>query len=196
VLQGLLRPLGFSVYAASSGVEGIDLARRCQPDLVLLDIQMRGLSGWEVAAQLRAIDDTRPPGHERLKIVLVSANAHEFAGGNDGAAAHDGFVLKPVALETLLDAIAAQLRLDWTAAAPPAPPALAPPAPFADLGDAAASLAGLRHLGRVGHVRGIEAGLDALAADFPASRPLVDQLRGHLRAFDLKSFLKLLDSHG
>jgi CheY-like chemotaxis protein len=210
VLQGLLRPLGFSVYAASSGAEGIDLARRCQPDLVLLDIQMRGMSGWDVAARLRASDEARPPGtmRNRLKILLVSANAHEFAGGNDGAAAHDGFVLKPVELEVLLDAIAAQLRIDWESAEPAQAgasaalfdlgPDLGPdldPDPGPDLSSAAASLAALRHLGRVGHVRGIEAGLDALAADFPASQPLVEQLRLHLRAFDLKSFLKLLDAN-
>ncbi|MBC7522187.1 MAG: hypothetical protein H7268_13990, partial [Sandarakinorhabdus sp.] len=176
----------------------------------------RGMTGWEVAAWLRAADEARP-SRNRLKILLVSANAHEFASGNDGAAAHDGFVLKPVELEVLLDAIAAQLRIDWTSvvpgmtagvvaevvagevagAVPGVDPALAAvPVSLPDLGDAAASLAALRHLGRVGHVRGIETGLDALAADFPASQPLVEQLRQHLRAFDLKSFLKLLDAHG
>ena len=56
VLQGLLRPLGFSVFAARNGAEGIDLALRCAPDLVLLDIQMPGLSGWDVAERLRAIE--------------------------------------------------------------------------------------------------------------------------------------------
>jgi signal transduction histidine kinase/FixJ family two-component response regulator len=196
VLQGLLRPLGFSVYAASGGAEGIELALRCQPELVLLDIHMRGLSGWDVARRLRAMnEDSRAQSAVGpLKILLVSANAHEFVAGGDGAAAHDGFVLKPVELEALLDAIAAQLGLVWQAGEPSQTLAAASPIP--DLADAGASIARLRYLGRIGHVRGIESGLDALAADFPASQPLVEQLRGHLRSFDLKSYLKLLDSHG
>jgi signal transduction histidine kinase/CheY-like chemotaxis protein len=188
VLQGLLQPLGFTVYAASGGNEAIALAARCHPDLVLLDIQMRGLTGWDVAQRLRALDQGG-----RLKILIVSANAHEFAVGGDGAAAHDGFVLKPVELDTLLDAVADQLGIAWDAElrdpAPAAPP-------IADLGDASARLDRLRHLGRIGHVRDIDAGLDALAADVPASAPLVEQLRGHLRNFDLKSFLALLDKYG
>lgn len=184
VLQGLLRPLGFAVYAAAGGAAGLDLALHCRPDLVLLDIQMPGLSGWTVAARLRAAFG------DRLKILMVSANAHEFAAGNDGAAAHDGFVLKPVELESLLDAVAARLGLTWQSDGPDAAPAL-----VADLTGTAASLADLRRLGQAGHVRGIEAGLDSLAADFPASQPLVTQLRERVRAFDLKAFLKLLDTH-
>ena len=68
--------------------------------------------------------------------------------------------------------------------------------PLADLKGAAANLTELRRLGQVGHVRGIETGLDTLAASFPASQPLVDQLRSHVRAFDLKSYLRLLETHG
>jgi signal transduction histidine kinase/DNA-binding response OmpR family regulator len=192
VLQGLLRPLGFSVYAANNGPEGLDLARRCTPDLVLLDIQMPGMSGWEVASRLRA-SPVAPTDGGRLKILMVSANAHEFASGGDGDAAHDGFVAKPVELESLLDTIAAQLGLEWEERLAETG-ATAPPA--ADLSAAAASLAELRRLGQVGHVRGIEAALTALEAEVPDSGPLVEQLRGHVRAFDLGGYLRVLDNHG
>ncbi len=193
VLQSLLRPLGFSVYAAANGPDGIDLALRCAPDLVLLDVQMPGMSGWGVAARLRSIADAAPAGTARQKILLVSANAHEYATGGEGVAAHDGFIVKPVELDSLLDAIAAQLELDWTTdLAVSGDVGL----PVADLSGAAARLVELRHLGRVGHVRGIEAALTALADELPASRPLVEQLRGHVRVFDLGGFLRLLDAHG
>jgi signal transduction histidine kinase len=198
VLQGLLRPLGFSVYAASGGAEGIELALRCQPDLVLLDIQMRDLNGWDVARRLRAIEAGGIPlaAVGRLKILLVSANAHEFAAGGDGAAAHDGFVLKPVELEALLDAIAAQLGIDWQSGEPSG--VAPPPAPIAvpDLSAASATIARLRYLGQIGHVRDSEAALDSFASDFPESAATVDRLRDHLRRFDLKSYLGLLNSLG
>jgi signal transduction histidine kinase/CheY-like chemotaxis protein len=191
VLQGLLRPLGFSVYAASNGAEGLDLALRCAPDLVLLDIQMPGLSGWEVADRLRslAVSGQAAP----VKILLVSANAHEFAAGGDGGAAHDGFVTKPVELEALLDTIAGQLGLDWLPdAGAPADCAI----PAADLAPAAARIAELHRLGQAGHIRGIETALDALAEELPAARPLVEQLRARVRGFDLAGFLRLLDASG
>ncbi len=187
VLQGLLRPLGFTVYAASNGVAGLDLAARCAPDLVLLDIQMPGMTGWTVAQRLRA------QFGERLKIVMVSANAHEFAAGGDGNADHDGFVLKPVELETLLDVLATRLGLAWDAALPSPPPV---PPPAVSLQGAGGQIAELRRLGQLGHVRGIENELAALERDFPEAQALVAQLRDKVRAFDLKAYLRLLETHG
>jgi signal transduction histidine kinase/CheY-like chemotaxis protein len=194
VLQNLLRPLGLTVYAASHGQDGLDLARRCAPDLVLLDIQMPGLSGWQVAERLRAQMPPPSPEGRPLKIILVSANAHEFAAGGDGQAAHDGFIAKPVELEALLDVIAGQLGLAWLADG--AENADSGVLPATDLSTVAAHLAELRRLGQAGHIRGVEAALTTLAADLPASAPLVEALRTHVRAFDLEAYLQLLDAHG
>jgi CheY-like chemotaxis protein len=158
---------------------------------------MPGLSGWQVAARLRASAPPPSPEGRPLKIVLVSANAHEFAAGGDGHAAHDGFIAKPVELESLLDAIAGQLGLEWLSEEPAANAGAAPEGLSApDLSTAAAHLAELRRLGQAGHIRGVEAALDALAADLPASVPLVEALRTHVRAFDLDGYLRLLDTHG
>jgi signal transduction histidine kinase/ActR/RegA family two-component response regulator len=192
VLQGLLRPLGFTVFAAGNGAAGIDLALRCAPDLVLLDIQMAGLSGWDVAERLRAIEShaRAVDPARRLAILMVSANAHEYAAGADGRAAHDGFVLKPFDLDVLLDAIAAQLDLDWADVPVPAAAALPP----LDLAGAAPHLAELRRLGQAGHVRGLEARLQQLADAVPASLPLVAELRDQLKRYDLKAFRERLDA--
>ncbi len=199
VLQSLLRPLGFTVFAAGNGAAGIELALRCAPGLVLLDIQMAGLSGWDVAERLRVIESSARAvaGAEgaagpaqRLAILMVSANAHEYAAGADGRAAHDGFVLKPFDLDVLLDAIAAQLGIDW---ADPAAPVAAATAPL-DLAGAAPHLAELRRLGQAGHVRGLEARLRQFEADVPGSLALVDELRDQLRRYDLKAFRERLDA--
>jgi signal transduction histidine kinase/DNA-binding NarL/FixJ family response regulator len=187
VLQSLLRPLGFVVYAAGNGLEGVDLAARCQPDMILLDIQMPGLSGWETAALLRKAHG------ERVRIVMVSANAHEFSKGGDGRADHDGFVVKPVPLEMLLDTLAQQLDLRWIAAAVEALAApghaedVAPPA------DAGPYVNELRRLGRIGHIRGIQAKLDEMEAAAPGTRSLAERLRERVKAFDLKAYLRMLE---
>jgi signal transduction histidine kinase/CheY-like chemotaxis protein len=183
VVQHLLRPLDFIVFSATNGVEGLALAERCAPDLVLLDIQMPGGSGWEVAARLRAAHGTP------LRIVMVSANAHEFRTGGDGRSNHDAFMSKPVDLDALLDTIGHQLELTWTLAGDEvadAPPATLPEAarPF---------LATLRQYVRVGHVRAIEAALTDLETQVPGSAEAVAEMRRLSRDFDLRALARRLD---
>jgi CheY-like chemotaxis protein len=185
----LLRPLGFSVFEAGGGAAGLALADHCSPDLVLLDIQMPGTSGWDVAEQLRARFGPA------LRIVMVSANAHEFHAGRDGRRAHDAFLTKPVDLDALLDMIARQLSLDWivdeaeTVAAPRQAARALPPS-------AAPYLEELRRFMKLGHVRGIETTLVTLERNVPESADLVARLRPQLQAFDLRGLARTLDDVG
>ena len=57
-LEGVLKPAGFSVTSAGGGREGIDLARRNQPDLILLDLMMPEVSGFDVVEALNADEST------------------------------------------------------------------------------------------------------------------------------------------
>lgn len=183
VLETLLRPLGFDILSATNGAEGIALAERHAPDLVLLDIHMPGLTGWEVADALRAACGPA------LRIVIVSANAHEFQAGGDGRSSHDAFVFKPVELDALLDMIGRQLGLDWTVDG--APPVDAPPGEA--LPEAAAPLlAALRDHVRTGHVRAIETTLTALEQAAPGCDALLAEMRRHLDAFDLRALARML----
>lgn len=189
VVQHLLRPLDFIVFAATGGAEGLALAKHCTPDLVLLDIQMPGSSGWEVAAQLRAAFGGT------LRIVMVSANAHEYRAGGDGQSHHDAFLSKPVDLDALLDMVGRQLGIDWVASgdgqvgrkASQSPGALPPAAePY---------LVSLRHHVRTGHVRGIEKLLAELEAEVPDSAGAVAEMRRQLDDFDLRGLARRL-GHG
>ena len=187
VLQTLLSRLGFVVHVAGNGEEGLALAGRNPPDIVLLDIQMPGISGWDVCERLRARHGNA------LKIVMVSANAHEFRAGNDGCSAHDAFVTKPIDFDGLLAAIGTQLTLRWDEAdvsIPPtgrAPPVAGPPPEAADM------LRALRDLARIGHMAGIEDKLDEFEAAFPAAASFASVLRRHVNDFDLRSLGKALD---
>jgi signal transduction histidine kinase/DNA-binding LytR/AlgR family response regulator len=180
VVQHLLRPLNFVVFAANSGAEGLALAERCAPDLVLLDIQMPGCSGWEVAAQLRATFGNA------LRIVMVSANAHEYRAGGDGLSHHDAFLSKPVDLDALLDTVGRQLGISWITAdsADPGPDVGKAPAPLPP--SAEPYLVSLRHYVKVGHVRAIETLLAELEAEVPDSAAAVAEMRRLLDAYDLR----------
>jgi signal transduction histidine kinase/DNA-binding NarL/FixJ family response regulator len=188
VMQTLLRPLGFEVHAAGTGAEGIALAERDRVDLVLLDIQMPGMSGWETAERLRVTHDATMP------IVMVSANAHEFRAGNDGNSAHDGFITKPVDFDALLGIVCTKLGLTWQRAPSTVAPSEAEAQPLPP--EAAPYLETLRQLARIGHVRGIERTLDELAEAVPSAAALVAMLRRHTGDFDLRLLVKALDDAG
>lgn len=186
VVQRLLLPLDFLVFAATSGAEGLALAESCVPDLVLLDIQMPGCSGWEIAEQLRATFG------RSLRIVMVSANAHEYRAGGDGQSHHDAFLSKPVDLDALLDMVGRQLGVDWIVSGDgqvggeaSQPSGALPPA-------AEPYLVSLRHHVKTGHVRAIEKLLSDLEAEVPDSAGAVAEMRRHLDDFDLRGLARRL----
>lgn len=186
VVQRLLLPLDFLVFAATSGAGGLALAESCAPDLVLLDIQMPGCSGWEIAERLRATF------RRSLRIVMVSANAHEYRAGGDGQSHHDAFLSKPVDLDALLDMVGRQLGVDWIVSGDgqvggeaSQPSGALPPA-------AEPYLVSLRHHVKTGHIRAIEKLLADLEAEVPDSAGAVAEMRRHLDDFDLRGLARRL----
>ncbi|MBH1999868.1 MAG: response regulator [Sphingomonadaceae bacterium] len=186
VLRGLLEPLDFRVVEALNGRDGLDVADRETPDIVLLDISMPGESGWDICRTLR----------ERMgsavRIVMVSANAHEFHRGGDGHAAHDMFLMKPVDLDALLDVIADQLHIHWTGDTPAI--AVYPDEDMAlpNLPDEAGPiLADIEQKAIIGHVRGIESSISALK-NIDGAQPLVARLLVYLDRFDLKGLIRII----
>jgi signal transduction histidine kinase/FixJ family two-component response regulator len=185
VVQHLLRPLNFAVFAATNGTEGLALAERCSPDLILLDIQMPDYTGWEIAAQLRT---TFGRG---LRIVMVSANAHEFRAGGDGQSNHDAFLSKPVDLNALLEVIGRQLDLDWIAADDDIPEVNQRSAVLPK--EAGPYLESMRHYVKMGHVRAIETLLTELETAVPDSAGAVMEMRRLLSDYDLRALARRLD---
>ncbi len=193
MVRGLLEPLGFQVRAASDGATGLALAAQAQPDLVLCDVALGGESGWDVAARLRSRHGAA------LRIVMLSGEAPRPPSERSGEGpANDTFVMKPFDFTVLLDVIAEQLGIEWVRAA--GEPAVAPPdaagaaaarlpLPFASV--AAAHCAEIERLVRIGHVRAIEAEIDAIAALAPEAGPLAERMRAALDSFDLKALANL-----
>jgi CheY-like chemotaxis protein len=183
ILRSLLEPLGFRVHEALSGAAGIAIAAREPPDLVLLDISMPGESGWDVARSLRDAHGSA------IRIVMISANAHEFRRGSDGISSHDMFLMKPVSLDALLDVVADQLQLHWdgTEDERATHAAMAQPYAFAILPETAAPyLAEIEQKALIGHVRGMESKIRELQSVVPEAEPLAAHLLACLDRFDLK----------
>jgi signal transduction histidine kinase/DNA-binding NarL/FixJ family response regulator/purine-cytosine permease-like protein len=178
----ILQPLGFAVLVAADGPAALALVEAARPDLFLLDVQMPGMTGWELAKALRA------RGHIEATIVMLSANIGDTqpAAGEDDP--HDGALAKPFDLNRLLDAIAGHLDLGWLDQPPPPQQE-----PLVRHTPESRHVAELLDLGRIGYVRGIEAKLDALSLE-PANEAFVEELRALIRNFEMKRFMAVLEA--
>jgi two-component system, cell cycle response regulator DivK len=104
MLARRLRRHGFEVMVARDGAQGIEAARRERPDLVLMDLSLPVLDGWEATRRLKGAVETRA-------IPVIALSAHAMAGERERAleAGCDDYDTKPVDLERLLAKIRAQL---------------------------------------------------------------------------------------
>lgn len=103
VLKRGLSYEGFAVTTASSGAEGLSVARDDPPDLVILDVLMPGLDGLTVLGRLRAADRHLPV----LLLTAKDAPADQVKGLEHGA---DDYVVKPFTFEVLLARVRVLLR--------------------------------------------------------------------------------------
>lgn len=103
VLRRGLTYEGFAVETAGSGEEALRLVREGPPDLVILDILMPGLDGFEVLRRLRAVDPQLPV----LMLTARDAPTDQVRGLNEGA---DDYVVKPFTFEVLVARVRALLR--------------------------------------------------------------------------------------
>jgi two-component system response regulator MprA len=93
---------GFTVFAATSGIEGLQMALAKQPDVIILDIMLPGMSGLDIASRLRPSSDAA--------ILMLTARDEvddRVTGLNSGA---DDYVTKPFAFKELLARVRAVLR--------------------------------------------------------------------------------------
>lgn len=96
---------GFSVSIASDGAQGIDMARREKPDLILMDLGLPALDGWAAARQLKQMPETKD-------VPILALSAHTMPGDREKAlsAGCDDYDAKPIDFERLLEKIGALVR--------------------------------------------------------------------------------------
>jgi CheY-like chemotaxis protein len=104
LLRVLLHSTGYEIYIASDGIEGLAIIKRVHPDLILTDISMPGLDGFQLADAVRA-----DPHLSAIPIVFVTGFAQKY--DMEEAARHGarGYLLKPFTIKDLRAAIAAAL---------------------------------------------------------------------------------------
>jgi len=100
VLKGMLEKHGFQVETAENGTEGIERAKALKPDLILMDVVMPGLNGFQATRQLTKAAETSD-----IPVIIVTTKDQETDrvwGMRQGAR---DFLSKPVAEKTLMEKI-------------------------------------------------------------------------------------------
>ena len=118
VLAALMEPLGADLTMVSSGLEAIEAWRGGGWDMILMDIQMPGMSGVEATLRIRAAEAAE--GREPIPIVAVSANAMQHQMDEYRAAGMELHVAKPIQAKALYTAVHAALELREAARLPDA----------------------------------------------------------------------------
>jgi CheY-like chemotaxis protein len=90
LIEVCLRVLDVSISSVSDGTQGLDAIREIDPEVVVLDIGLPGLDGWEVLAQLRADDATA-----HLKVLVLTAHAQPEMADKAAQGGADAFMTKP-----------------------------------------------------------------------------------------------------
>ena len=100
MLSRRLKRRGFELLIAVDGQQGLDIATEQQPDLILMDMSLPVLDGWEATRRIKAQDSTK-------HIPVIALTAHAMAGDRESAleAGCDEYDTKPVELARLLEKI-------------------------------------------------------------------------------------------
>jgi DNA-binding response OmpR family regulator len=102
LLQGLLERAGYDVAEAASGEEGLRVLYAWRPDIVLLDVSMPGLDGWQTLERIRDLTD--------LPVLMLTARVAELEKVRGLKGGADDYMTKPFGRQELLARVEALLR--------------------------------------------------------------------------------------
>ncbi len=95
-----LKAAGFEVLTASDGMEGLEMARKEEPDLILLDLMLPKMDGYKVCRMLKF--DAK---HKNIPIIMVTARAQDVDKSMGAEAGANAYITKPFDHRELLDKI-------------------------------------------------------------------------------------------
>lgn len=107
ILRDLLESAGIQVLAAENGATGVEMAKELQPDLILMDIQMPEMDGYEASRRIKAV-----PALAAVPIIAVTSYALSGDEDKARAAGCDDYVTKPFSPRALLVKVMSWLDKD------------------------------------------------------------------------------------
>jgi two-component system cell cycle response regulator DivK len=105
LVRRILEAEGYAITEATDGLAGLEMAAQMQPDLILLDINLPEIDGYDLAKRFR---DT--PGLQQAPILAITANVMRGDRERTLAAGCDGYIQKPIDVDRLPEQIRAALQ--------------------------------------------------------------------------------------
>lgn len=106
IVQTFLESRGYQVATAEDGQEALAMLEELKPGLVLLDVMMPGMDGWEVARVIK-----NHPDFGRTRVVMLTARS-DFSDKTEGLrAGADDYIVKPIRLEELAERVEKNLAV-------------------------------------------------------------------------------------
>ncbi|XYH97359.1 AAA family ATPase [Sorangium sp. So ce1128] len=193
LLRDLLEPLGFELLEADSGERALALTRERTPDVIVMDLAMPGMDGYEVTRRLR-----QRPELARVAIIASSASTSGAERDTSLSAGCDDFLPKPVQAGALLELLRATLQLEWIRRAGPGAAVTLPTMTEAEIGmltpPPAHELSRLIELADSGRVPRVLNELDRLEEADPRLGAWIGQIRAVARSFQNKRLRGLLQA--
>ncbi len=197
VLLELLKPLGFEMEEANNGQAGLEKWFEFKPDLVITDLVMPVMDGFELIRQIR-----KQPTCQTVSIFAYSAALLENHQSSSG---YDAFFVKPVCFQELLDAVQKQLKLQWIVEVktPAVPTEEISPAVTTDQTEwlelltavpLSAEQADILHeLGMMGDFEGLKQQADVLEQQHPEWQPLAALIRQLAESYQSEEICELVE---
>jgi DNA-binding response OmpR family regulator len=111
IVRTFLEARGYRVATARDGKEALSLMESVDPSLVLLDVMMPGMDGWEVARVIK-----NHPKFNRVRVVMLTARS-DFTDKHEGLrAGADDYIVKPIQLKELGERVERNLKARETSA--------------------------------------------------------------------------------
>jgi PAS domain S-box-containing protein len=197
VLVDMLLPLGFQVLEAQNGRECVFKTLKSQPDMLLLDLRMPVMDGFETAQYVQRL---KLP--HKIIIIAVSASVYEQFQQQSFEAGCHGFLSKPVQLEDLLDVLHTHLDLAWIYDQAQTPPVLTtadtlpPPDTVPDVALPEEQVTRLIELAAKGRAKKILQTLAQLEEVDQRYQLVTEDLRLLVKTFQFKALVERLETLG
>jgi len=108
LLRALLEPLGFEIMEAENGAVAFNLTLQFRPDLIITDVVMPEITGFELIEKVRAMPDLAA-----THVIVVSASSFDMREKTVVVTAYDGYLNKPIDVDKLLELMGQALGLEW-----------------------------------------------------------------------------------
>ncbi|MEG4027256.1 MULTISPECIES: ATP-binding protein [unclassified Microcoleus] len=197
-IRSFLEPLGFKIMEACNGKEGLNKAIDFQPDLIITDLVMPVMDGFEMSRRFRKSSDFKD-----VILIASSASVFEFDRKNSHEAGCNEFLAKPIQVEELLEVLKNYLQIEWIYD-PPADLAIARQEGFTDLLNVqsdelvippSAELVALFNAARIGDIEVVEQEANRLKQIDGNYLPFANKILQFAKNFEEKELLAFVKKH-